>query len=90
MLDAYDQTALNLAHRGNRGSIPRIKKRLSCVKTSGLFGGWESRSFPRSARPADWGEAPDPPNPRATLKDPAPIPTTNVPTSYPLTIEHMF
>lgn len=38
MLDAYDQTALNLARRGNRGSISRIKKRLSCVKTSGLFG----------------------------------------------------
>lgn len=39
---------------------------------------------------ADWGAAPNPPNHRATLKDPAPIPTPNVPTSYPLTIEHMF
>lgn len=73
MLDAYDQTALNLARQGNRGSISRIKKRLSCVKTSGLFGGWELRSFPRSARPANWGEAPvGPGSANPTLKMSAP------------------
>lgn len=84
MLDAYDQTALNLAHRGNRGSISRIKKRLSCVKTSGLFGGWESRSFPRSTRPANWGEAPvGPGSTKPRLKNVSPF-------SNPLTTEHMF